>query len=339
MTLFDKFILKDKTFLVICSNPLDADSISSGLMIKKYLESLGKTVKIMFPRPVRNDERNLYSFLPYFSEIEDGDTRNILKKKNFDILVLLDGADLIQFYNTSETEDDGPNLSIYDKRIHIDHHLKKPDGLGTFTIHSTQISSTAELILTEIIPEDFIDKNIATLGYAGLCGDTGNFEFNFYASTLKLAGKLIEKGADYETILDKLVTSKNRTYFQMLKFALNNLEYIDEGKLMCIYLPFAKLSETNLSEGDYSALKWAFFNGIGGLDPDYPISVMILEKEPGKIKVSAIGSSAHNKINLPKFFQELGSNGGGHFNVSGISLEGDIAEFKKTMISKLKSKL
>jgi len=39
---------KDQSFLMLCSKPLDSDSLGSGLILKKYLESLGKNVNWYF---------------------------------------------------------------------------------------------------------------------------------------------------------------------------------------------------------------------------------------------------------------------------------------------------
>ncbi len=118
-----KNLLKhDKSALIIASRPLDLDCLGSGLILKKYLEHLGKDVRLFFPMEMTEEEKDFNKWLPYFDEVEGKDTREILSSKNFDVLFLLDGANLVQFYDSSETTDNPPNLAIYDKRIHIDHH-------------------------------------------------------------------------------------------------------------------------------------------------------------------------------------------------------------------------
>ena len=66
---------KDQSFLILCSKPLDSDSLGSGLILKKYLESLGKKCKLVFPREITEEEKAMNSYLPYFDEIETKDTR------------------------------------------------------------------------------------------------------------------------------------------------------------------------------------------------------------------------------------------------------------------------
>lgn len=72
-------------------------------------------------------------------------------------------------------------------------------------------SSTVEIIIREILPASFLDSKLATLAYAGISGDTGNFRWNFTAKTLKLASLLLEKGAKYLEVIEKSF-SKGRRY-------------------------------------------------------------------------------------------------------------------------------
>ena len=333
-----KLLKNDKSALIIASRPLDLDCLGSGLILKKYLEHLGKKVRLFFSMGMTAEEKEFNSWLPYFNEVEDKDTREILSRKNFDALFLLDGANLIQFYDSSETKDNSPNLSIYDKRIHIDHH-QKIESLGTHTLHNSQASATAEIILTEVVPEDFIDKNMATLGYAAVAGDTGNFRWNFSPSTLRLATMLLEKGADTLLFLDKYFFSKTKTYFEMLAFAIENVEYFEDLGTMFLFLPYEKLQASGIDESKLQKLKKTFDEGFSRLVEDYPRGVMLYEKFPGKIRCSTRGANLRNKISLPELLADVGGNSGGHFHAAGLQIEGNFEEVKKSLLAVLQRRL
>jgi len=245
---------------------------------------------------------------------------------------------LIQFYDSSETTDNPPDLSIYERRIHIDHH-QKIENLGTHTIHNPKAAAVAEIILTEIVPKDFIDKNIATLGYAAIAGDTGNFRWNFSPSTLRLAAMLLEKGADALLFLDKYFFSKTRVYFEMLAFAIENTKYVDDLGTMFLFLPYKQLQAEGIDEVKLKILGKAFDESFSRLVAGYPRGIMLYEELPGKIRCSARGANLRNKISLPELLAEIGGNSGGHFHAAGLQIEGNFEEVKKSLIAALKKRV
>lgn len=332
---FLKLIEKDKTFLIIPSRPLDFDCVGSGLILKKYLESLGKKVSLMFPRKIEKWEEDYYKFLPYFSEIEGKDTREILSHKNADVLIFLDGTNLVQFYDSEKDASNPPDLNVYDKRIHIDHHLENPESLGTVMIKDNKSSSTAEIILTKIIPQEILDGQLATLGYAALAGDTGNFRWNFNPSVFALAGKLLDKGARSLEIVEKLFYLRSKTYMEMLAYAIKNTEYPDNLGTSFLFMPYQKIRDDHIDGYKLSQLKDAFRLEVAKSIKGYPRGIMMYEEIPGKIYISARGSNLYNKINMPKMFAGMGGNSGGHFNACGLELKGDFEKVKEELLELL----
>lgn len=334
-TEFQKYIAEDKTILIICSRPLDFDSICSGLVLKKYLESLKKLVTLVFPKKLKSKQKKYYEFLPYFNELKDIDTRKILKRKTHDLLILIDGVNLIQFYDTEKTKDNPPDLNLYPRRIRVDHHLNSPENLGTFNVHQPQTSSTAELILEKIVPVKFIDKQIATLGYIAMMQDTGNFSWNFYASTLKTAGLLLEKGADPAGVMEKLYFSFSKLHFEMLVYAIENMVYQKSIGTIFLFLPNKKRLKDKITEEKLSELKDVFLWDVARRIENYPRGFFLYEKHPGKISGSGRGNNS-NHINLPELIKEIGGNGGGHFNAAGFEIEGNFSKIKKLLLNVLK---
>ena len=335
---FLEIIEPEKIILIIASQPLDFDCVGSSLIIKKYLESLGKKVTVLYPRVILEQEKKFYEFLPYFDEIVAQDTREALSQKNFDVVIFLDGPNLIQFYDSLK-EGPRPDINVYDKRIHIDHHLQTPENLGTYVVRDSKASSTAEVVISKIIPEEFIDKDIATLAYAAIVGDTGNFRWSLSPATLKIAALLLERGVDYSQIIDKLTSSKSRQYFEMLDYAIKHTEYDDDLGTTFLYLPYERLQKDSIDKEKLADLKLAYESEMARNIEGYPRGIIIREEVPGKIKISVRGNNFTNKINFPRLFEELGSNGGGHFNAAGMDIDGNFEEIKKQLIASIRKYL
>lgn len=104
MRALDELIGKTQTVLIIGSRPLDFDCLGTGLVLKKYLESKGRKVTFMFPGKISRGDKDYYGILPYFEEIITADTRMVLSKRNFDLLVLLDGSNWMQFYDSTRLD-------------------------------------------------------------------------------------------------------------------------------------------------------------------------------------------------------------------------------------------
>ncbi|MDP2672952.1 MAG: DHHA1 domain-containing protein, partial [Nanoarchaeota archaeon] len=321
-----------KTVLIIASDPVDFDCLGSGLILKKYLESLGKSVTLMWPGEISKEEKEYFSFLPFFSEVIFADTREVLKKKNFDVLVLVDGSSLGQFYDTSKTMDNPPDLSIYDTRVHIDHHLDNGQELGTYTIKEVGASAATKIILEKIIPRDFVDEKIATLGYAAILWDTGNFKWQFNDGTLEIANFLLEKGAEVDFLLNKLYSSYPKLRLEMLVLAISNIEYNDQLKTLFLFLPYQKFQTEKITEEKFAELREVFADEIAGKIAGYDRGILIHEREPNKIRISARGNNLYNKINLPKLLSEITPQGGGHFNACGAEVKGEFEEVKKELL-------
>lgn len=340
MTKFEEFLNGSKKVLLISSQPLDPDCISSGIVMKKYLQHLGLDVTFRFPKELSEEEISRNSYLPFFNEFESGDTRNFLVDDSFDTWVLLDGVNWIQFYDFKNDDLTAPILNKNKKIIQIDHHPGNPEDLTELQIKNESASSTIEILLTEIIPESFLNKEFATLGYFGLMGDTGNFRWKFSATTMELASKLLKNGANPTELIENMFSLKKREYLEMLKYVLDNVEYDEDLKTVFLFLPLEKQENDSLNGDNYKLIRDAFLSEIAINVIGYHRGFIVSEfKTKGRLKISGRGSTLNNNISLQDMFKELGGNGGGHFNASGMEAYCDFEEFKTRLKEVIKSKL
>lgn len=336
---FEKYIKNVKSVLLITSQPLDLDCISSGLIMKLYLESLGLDVTFRFPREITIEENDKFNYLPFFDEFHNEDTRDLLNKAEFDLLILLDGTNLVQYFDNANTKLPVPIINNFKKSIRIDHHPESPENLAELNILDPSACSTIEVLLDQVIPESFLNKEVATLAYAGFIGDTGNFRWNFNPRTLRQAALLLEKGADPTETIDRMFSMKRREYLSMLKFVLENIEFDDDLQTVFLFLPYDKFQSEAKPLGDFRLVKEAFINEVSKNVDGYNRGILLTEHaEKGRIKVHSRGSS-QNDLDLREMFKSLGGNGGGHFQTDGGDFEMDFDEFKEILKEAIRVRL
>jgi nanoRNase/pAp phosphatase (c-di-AMP/oligoRNAs hydrolase) len=336
---FVNFVKEDSKILIITSNPLDFDCIGSGLVLKKYLETLGKQVELRFPRTITSEEKDRNSFLPYIDEIKDGDTREVLSTKSFDTLIFVDGSDLSQYFDSEESKENPPNLEVYPKRVHIDHHLNRSESLGTLIIHDPKASSTMEVLLDQVIDQEFLDAKTATLAYASICGDTGNFRWAINPKTLRFASMLLSIGADYKTIVNDMFFSKDPEYFKTLSWITHQIVLNDDVKTIFLPLSHQVIQESGFDEQKLDHIKSIFHGEIARSIKGYDRGIILREEKQAEIKVSARGSHL-NTINMPEAFKDIGGKGGGHFNACSFNFESTtVDEVKQNIVEVFKKNL
>ncbi len=332
---FKEYLKDSKNILILCSQPLDFDSLGSGLILYKYLRKIGKKVSVIFPRKMSREEKEFNAFLPGFSDILDQDIREIFKGEiKYDGIIFLDGGSPTQFFDSDQIGKE-PDFSRIKTSVHIDHHLSQVK-LGNLIIHDPTLSSTVEVLLTSVIPLDKIDAQMATLAYAGIVGDTGNFKWGFTAKTLVLAGKLLDIGASVQEIFEKTFFSKSPDYFKTLSYVAQKLEFYPKLGTVIFSLPNSLIKKDNLKERDIDLMGDIFTVEIARSIKGYPRGIRLTEESPSRIKLSFRGSNLYNKINMPEVLTKAGGSGGGHFNACGFSFQGELGLVKRKIIQELR---
>lgn len=335
MSKFQEYLQNSHKILLISSDPLDLDSISSGVVMKKYLQSLGLEVVYRFPRKLLEVEIQNYKSLPYFEEVVCEDTSNLINQGDFDTLVLLDSGSWMKFYDSSKKSLDTPKIPRNKKIIRVDHHKDGSDDFGNLQIVNVNSSSTIEIILTEIVPIEFLDIKLANLAYFGILGDTGNFKWNFFPNTFKIASMLLEKGANPQEMIERGSLMKESD-IQALSYVLSNLENDPETKTTFLFLSYEKLQQDNITEEFLVLIKKAFKDRVGRYIEGFPRAIVVVESEKGNLEVSSRGANFTNKIDFTALFKGMGGLSGGHFLASGMHVKANFDEFKEKLTNKLK---
>lgn len=193
----------------------------------------------------------------------------------------------------------------------IDHHVTN-DGFADENIVVPDLSSTCELLYTCLFDEQ-ISKACAECLYTGIICDTGIFKYQSTTSeTMRIAGKLMDKGINHTHIIDDGFFMK--TYHQNLMVGKALLESIvfHDGK--CIYS--AVTQETMKFYGLKSGQMGMVIDQLrntGGVE----VAIFMYELSKGSFKVSM---RSKDYIDVSKVCSCFG--GGGHVRAAGCTIAG-----------------
>lgn len=200
-------------------------------------------------------------------------------------------------------------LTKTEKIVVIDHHRVGEEGFNSmFSIIEPSASSTIELLIEllmfyETDMEITINPTEATVMYAGLVMDTGNFVTRTNARTFEVAAYLSEFGADAMEVKRWL----RRDYLRMMEInsLLNDVEiFLD--RFAFIITKDIYDDRTLLAQVAEQALL------INQIDAAFAISRMSNE-------IVAVSARSFQKINVQVIIENLG--GGGHFSAAAAQIK------------------
>ena len=300
-----KHFSSSENILLICHINPDGDAIGSQLALYHYLNSIGKSVKMMAPN-------HLQEFLKW---MDGAESIFIFIKEQRKCRKLIAEADLIVMldFNHPGRLGEAEELvkSSKAKKIIIDHHLD-PSDFADLIISMPTKCSTSELVhelISEISQVPFISRPYAEALYVGIVTDTGNFEHGAYtARTFRIVAELIEAGIEKEKILNLIYNNFSSDRLRLQGYALNKrMVVLPDLKTAYIFLSKADLKEYNHVKGDTEG----FVNmplSIKGIH----FAALFVEKD------NFIKLSFRSKGQFPSNeFASLYFSGGGHLNASG----------------------
>lgn len=193
----------------------------------------------------------------------------------------------------------------------VDHHI-------TNTQYAEQNfvfpgSSSTSQILYNFMEDEKINYETACALYTGIIHDTGVFKHSCTTSeTMRIAGKLMDKGIPFGEIIDGSFYMKSYKQLQIMGRCLLESVRILDGR--CIF------SVVRKSVMDFYEAKPSDLDGvIDQMRTTEGIEVAILldERELGEYKVSMRSNGLVDVSAIAKFF-----GGGGHVRAAGCTIEG-----------------
>lgn len=281
----------------------DIDSVASVLALDTVLEKLGKKTRIISFGQI--PQRLFY--LQGIEKIEHADFGKI-DLKDFDLFVVLDCA-AERMITRSDYPQKFPEKF---KIINIDHHVTNTKfGDVNFIVF---LSSTAE-ILYELFKswKIKIDKDLASLLFAGIFSDTGCFKYSLTTSdTLRSAADLMDEGASLNNEVLHQFRSYNMNTLKYWGKVLENMELDESGKFIFSKISCQEKEDLGISADDIQEAASLFAPIVEGTE----FGIILIEENCNLIRGSL---RSRDDFDVSKLAVGLG--GGGHKQAAGFSLE------------------
>ena len=279
-------------------NP-DGDCVGSCLAVYNYIKEWdsSKTVTVRLERLPSK-----FSYLSGFDAIETE-----AGEETYDLCICLDSSD---------EERLGDFKSCFDrsaKTICIDHHITNR-GYAQENVIDGHASSACEVVYGQL-DESRISKHVAECIYTGIIHDTGVFKYsNTSRKTMEIAGRMMEKGIDFGTIIDGSFYKKTYMQSQILGRALlESITFLD-GR--CIF------SVVRKKDMDFYGVEKSDLDGIvdqlrviDGIE----CAIFLYEIGIHQFKVSLRSNSIVDVSRIAAYF-----GGGGHVRAAGCTMSGSV---------------
>lgn len=300
---------RSKNILLTCHTDPDGDAICSLLALGIAMEEIGKEITLYTESPIPA----IYRFLPEVNRI----THTLTDVEKFDTAIVLDCGELERIGKQAS------KVSSIRTVINLDHHITN-GGFGDLQLIDTSCCATAELVYKLIKEIDHpISPPVALCIYTGILTDTGSFRFsNTNRAAFKICEEMMAMGVEPHRVAQNVYGTYSLNRLKLLNHVLDSLEVSEDGKLAIVTVTREMIKKTGTGPEDIDG----FINYPRSIE-GVSVAVLIQELSPNKYHVSL---RSKEMIDVAAIAKQFG--GGGHFNASGFSIEGGLAEVKQRLI-------
>jgi len=297
-------LLQGQNIVLTTHENSDGDGLGSEVALAGVLKALGKEVAIVNPTEVP-PEGNITLF-------NNKDEEAIQEVVLADVLVLLD-ANLRERMGSLRAHVEYARELGSMKIACIDHHLE-PEDFADVMVCENYASSTGELVYDLIIAlEEHAGKplftpQIASALYTAVMTDTGSFRFpKTTPYVYRLAGDLVEKGADASLIYDLVYNSLTPQALKLLGYALSGITYYDNETISWLFISQDMLKATGSKLFDTDLIVKYLLSV-----PSVQVAILMVEMQDGRTKASF---RSRGPLYVNQLAKKYG--GGGHMNAAG----------------------
>lgn len=323
-----RLIEQSENVVVVSHVNPDGDALGSAMGLRAALAKRGKNVTAMLPSVYPD----YFGFLPAAESIivdEKEHDRCVEAIANADLIIL---ADLNQLKRTDKLAETIRQSTA--PKVMIDHHPNPETEPMTVFFSDTEISSASELaywVVCRLYGNAFVDKEMATCFYTGICTDTGSFSFSCnHRSVYEAVGNMVETGIDINDIHDSIFNVFSESRVRFLGYCLSDLLKVHSDINMAyIAVSLADQKRFGLEEGDMESIVNYTLSmrhiRVGVLIKETPKSVRMSFRSKGEFNVNDFAA---------KYFK-----GGGHRRASGATSPYDFATTEAKLVEHLYNEL
>ncbi len=295
----------------------DGDSICSQLVVREYLESLGKEC-VLFNH---GDIPARYRFV---TGVENIHTDISAYDFNPDLVVVLESTSLDRTGDVASVIGDGVRI------INIDHH-EGNTLYGDVNLVDDRASSVGEMIYKILSEDGFVFKGTTAENiYIAILTDTGRFHFSSTTpDAMRIAADLIESGVDTRRVTDQVYFSMSEPQLRTIGEVIQSAEVHLDGRLCALTLTRALLDKRGMSFSDFEGIV-DYSLQINGVE----VGVLFKDISDDVTKASI---RSRSNLDVAEIARKFG--GGGHPNAAGVTLEAPLDEAKRLIIQAVKETL
>jgi phosphoesterase RecJ-like protein len=292
----------------------DGDGVGSEVALWHLLSARGLRPVIANPTPIPD---RFHFLVPNGADRSDRAAKEV------------EGADIVMVLDISDIDRLG-DLARVVQRSHaptacIDHHVSRGSLPHGPRLVAPEASATAELVFDLAAAADWeLGPDAARALYVGILTDTGAFRFsNTTPRVLRVAGALLERGVDAESIYEAVYASAPAGRVRLMAEVLQTLVVEPEVGLGWVTVPPGALARHGATADDLDGLV-EFPRSIAGVR----LALLFRQIANGRIKVSfrSLGT-----VDVAELADQFG--GGGHRKAAGASLEGSLAEVQSRVLA------
>lgn len=302
---------RGRSFIITSHQHPDGDAVGSEIGLGLALKELGKEVAVVAVEPLPQ----MYHFLPGSVLVETFRESHLLA---YDCGVVLDCTGFDRLSPEIRKVLDGCDILV-----NIDHHISNTRFAG-INIVDTAAAATGELLYKILTALHIgISPEVATNLYAALVTDTGNFQYQNTTPGCHLtAASLLEKGADYQLVHQRLHENRTLSSLRLLEKSLSTLTVDQDGLIAWMAVPWRYYQETGSRIEDSDE----FINypkSIAGVE----VGILFKETDEQEVRV---GFRSKNWLDVNALAAVFG--GGGHERAAGCTVRGNLEEAEDLVV-------
>ncbi|MCX8029124.1 MAG: bifunctional oligoribonuclease/PAP phosphatase NrnA [Brevinematales bacterium] len=313
---------EDKFVVTFHINP-DYDAVGSSLAFYKILTELGKSNVLVVSDEKKDLFEKNFSFMPMWNEIKEAKDVDNLDLKDY-VLVVLDSGEVKRIGKYLKDR-----VNEFKYVINIDHHHDN-ELFGSYNLVDFEVVGTGEIVYRIAKYLDVpISKDIASLLYASIVGDSGSFRFDSVKpSTHIMASELLKTGIKPSFFTRNMFQNKSISFIKFEGEVFQNIKSCCNNKVVWVVITDELLKKYGITESETEPL----VEDIGRIRDAIVYFTIKEKKEKGIISVAL---RSKGEFDVSSIAREMG--GGGHKNASGIAFDitRGINEVEKMVIDRL----
>ncbi|HVH68822.1 MAG TPA: bifunctional oligoribonuclease/PAP phosphatase NrnA [Gemmatimonadales bacterium] len=284
----------------------DGDGVGSEVALWHLLTARGLRSGLANPTPI---PERFHFLVPPGADHSDRAAREI---EAADVVIVLDISELSRLGDLARAITRSHVVAC------IDHHVSQGSLPAGPRLVAPEAAATAELVFDLASAVGWpISPAAARALYVGILTDTGGFRFaNTTPRALRVAGALLERGVDPESIYESVYASAPEGRVRLLVEVLATLVVEREHGLAWVTVPPDALQRHRATADDLDGIV-EYPRSIAGVR----LALLFRQLASGKVKVSF---RSLGEVDVAELAHQFG--GGGHRKAAGASLEGTLAE-------------